>query len=186
MRIIILFAILLGTSPAFAEARWRFAADLDLDAFLQSGVAVSVGVSPAPLPRWRFALSMRSHDLPEFQMSLATDNDDLYVTTPIAVELVAHYRTRANVVLGARAGVVHFHFARIGTFGIDEEFAYGVTPFIGYEWSPIENLYIQPWAGALVPLVRQSHGELPMQEADRTYTKWPSLLRGGVLVGARY
>ena len=191
MRLIFVLTVLVSSAPAFAEplqveARWRFDADVDLDAFLQSGLAVSVGVSPPPLPRWRFALSLRSHDLPGFQMGLASSNEDMYVTMPIAAELVARYRTRVNVVLGARAGMVHLHFARIGTFGIDEEFDYGITPYVGYEWSPIRNVYLQPWLGAMVTLVRQTHGELPMQEADRTYSKWPAMVRGGVTLGARY
>jgi hypothetical protein len=168
------------------EARWRFTADVDADAFLQSGVAVTLGVTPAALPSWRFGLSTRSHDLPEFQMGLGSNNDNMYVTTPIAVEAVAQYRHRVGLVAGARAGVVHLHYTRIGTFGIDEEFNYGITPFVGYEWRPIDRVYIQPWLGAMATVYRQTHGELPMDEADRTYSKWPAAIRGGILIGARY
>jgi hypothetical protein len=157
---------------------------------LQSGVAFSLGVTPATLPRWRFALALRSHDLPDFQSQLSSNNNDLYVTAPIAIEGIAQHRLDNGLVLGARAGVVHLHFTRIGTFGIDEEFDYGVTPFVGYEWRPPgfrgDNVYVQPWVGAMATLYRQAHGELPMQEMDRTYSKWPTALRGGVVVGARY
>ncbi|MDQ3333656.1 MAG: hypothetical protein M4D80_00620 [Myxococcota bacterium] len=174
------------TAPAAAEERWRFSADLDVDTLLQNGMAFSLGVTPAQLPRWRFALALRSHDLPAFQSGLSGSNDELYVTAPIAVEAVTGYRFDRGLVIGARAGVVHLHFARIGTFGIDEEFDYGVTPFVGYEWRPADRIYVQPWLGAMITVYRQAHGELPMQEADRTYSKWPTALRGGIVVGARY
>jgi hypothetical protein len=129
---------------------------------------------------------MRSHDLPEFQTQLSGANDNLYVSAPIAIETIVQRRFDNGVVVGARAGVVHLHFTRIGTFGIDEEFDYGVTPFVGYEWRPTDRVYVQPWLGAMGTLYRQTHGELPMQEEDRTYSKWPTALRGGVVVGARY
>jgi hypothetical protein len=190
---LVLLAAVAFAAPAHAEpslhatdARWRVDAAVDLDAFLQSGIAVSVGVSPAALPRWRFAASLRSHDLPELQMGLASGNDNMYVTVPIAAEVLARYRHGSGAILGARAGMVHLHFTRIGTFGIDEEFDYGVTPFVGYEWSPVAHVYVQPWLGAMITLYRQPHGELPMAEADRTYAKWPAALRGGILLGARY
>jgi hypothetical protein len=177
--------LVLATSAAHAEP-WRFSGDFDIDTVLQSGMAFSLGATPPRLPKWRFALAVRSHDLPEFQSELSSNNDDLYVTMPIAIELVAQRRFDFGLVTGVRAGVVHLHFARMGKFGIDEEFDYGATPFVGYEWRPADNVYVQPWLGAMVTVYRQSHGELPMQEADRTYSKWPTALRGGVVIGARY
>src|SRR5688572_12465480 len=106
---IALFVLVVLASPATAE-RWRFSADFDVDTVLQSGVAFSLGVTPAKLPRWRFALAVRSHDLPDFQAQLSSNNDDLYVTAPIAVEAIAQHRFGHGLVLGARAGVVHLHF----------------------------------------------------------------------------
>ena len=189
MLVCVVLAIATGTAAAdevTVRARWRVSADFDVDTLLQSGMAFSVGVTPAALPRWRFGLSLRSHDLPEAQTGLSGSNDDLYVTAPIAIEAMAMRRLDSGLVLGARAGVVHLHFTRIGTFGIDEEFDYGVTPFVGYEWRPVDHVYVQPWLGAMATLYRQKHGELPMDEADRTYAKWPAALRGGVLLGAVY
>ena len=186
MRFILCAALVITTATASAEDRWRFSADFDVDTLVQSGMAFSLGVTPKQLPRWRFAVALRSHDVPEFQTSLSGNNGDLYVSMPIAVEGLAMHRFDHGVVLGARAGVVHLHFARIGTFGIDEEFDYGVTPFVGYELRPADNVYIQPWLGAMITVHRQTHGELPMQEADRMYSKWPTALRGGIVVGARY
>ena len=192
MRSMLVCAVLAAASTTAAAdeleatARWRVSADFDVDTLLQSGMAFSVGVTPATLPRWRFALALRSHDLPGFQTGLSGSNDDLYVTAPIAAEAIAMRRYDRGLVIGARAGVVHLHFTRIGTFGIDEEFDYGVTPFVGYEWRPIDRVYVQPWLGAMATMYRQKHGELPMLEADRTYSKWPTALRGGLAVGARY
>ncbi len=172
--------------PAEPAPRWRVSGAIALESLLEHGVAATIGVEPAPLPRWRFTLSMGSHDLPDFQIGLSGANDNMYVSVPISIEAGAAYRTRRGLVLGARAGVVHLHFTRLGTFGIDEEFDYGVTPYVGFEWSPVRHVYVQPWLGAMVTLYRQTHGELPMEEAERTYAKWPSALRGGILVGAVY
>ena len=180
-----IIVLVLFASTAHAE-RWRFSGDFDVDTILQSGIGVALGATPARLPKWRFALAVRSHDVPDFQSGLSSSNDDLYVTMPIAIESVVQRRLDIGVVTGVRAGVVHLHFARIGKFGIDEEFDYGVTPFLGYEWRPADNVYVQPWLGAMLTVVRQKHGELPMQEMDRTYSKWPTALRGGIVVGARY
>jgi len=177
--------VILATAPAGADG-WRVSGELDLDTLAQSGIAGSIGVTPARLPRWRFAVAMRSHDIPDFQTSVASTNDGLYASIPIALEASAQRKLANNVVLGALAGVVHFHFARSGTFGIDEEFAWGITPFVAYEWSPVDHVYVKPWLGAMAPLFRQRHGELPMAEADRTYSKWPTLIRGGVALGVEY
>ncbi len=177
---------LAAAEPAAPAARWRFSGAVALESLLEHGIAATLGVEPAPLPRWRFTLSAGSHDLPGFQSELASANDGMYVSVPISVEAGAAYRTRRGLVLGARAGVVHLHFTRLGTFGIDEEFDYGVTPYAGFEWSPLRHVYVQPWVGALVTLYRQRHGELPMDEADRTYARWPAALRGGILFGAVY
>ena len=187
MRTISIIVVLAYAMPARADdARWRFGGELEATALTQEGIALSLGVSAPALPRWRFSLALASHDVPDFQAQLSGDNDRMYVTMPIALEAVAQYRHATGAVAGARVGMIHLHFTRLGTFGIDEEFDYGITPFVGYEWAAHRNIYVQPWLGAMVTLVRQTHGELPMQEADRTYARWPAMLRGGLAIGARW
>jgi hypothetical protein len=179
--------VTLVVSCALAKAahaeRPRAIASFDAPSLVQRGVAAAAGVE---LGRWQLSLALGSHDLWQRQFALASDNAGMYATMPIAVELVARYRTALGIVAGARAGVVHLHFSRTGVSGIDEEFDYGVTPFVGYEWSPIERVFVAPWLGALVTVVRQTHGELPMDETAPRYSTWPAKLRGGIVVGVRY
>ena len=183
-RALIVALVLSSTLAADARAdRVRVTASIDAPSLAQHGVEAAAGVD---LGRWQVALALGSHDLWQRQMALSGDNADMYVTMPIAVELVARYRTRIGLVAGARAGVVHLHFSRTGVAGIDEEFNYGITPFVGYEWSPVDRVYVAPWLGALLTVVRQTHGELPMDEDAPAYASWPAKLRGGLAVGVRY
>jgi hypothetical protein len=185
-----LIAVALALAPsgaaAVAEPRWHVSAALDGDTLLEHGFAASLGVTPAAWPRWRLGIALASHDLAAVQTRLSPHNDDLYATVPVAIEALASRRWDSGLAVGLRAGVVHFHYARMGAFGIDEEFDWGLTPVAAYQWRPAAHLFIEPWLGFLLVLHRQEHGELPMQAVDRTYARWPSLIRGGVSVGARF
>ena len=180
MRSLILLALL--ATPA--TARPHVTADLDAETLGLSGFSATFGIEP--MPHWRFALALASHDLPDAQSHLSSNNDSVYITMPVAVEAIARYRLDNGLVLGGRAGMVHLHVTRIGTFGINEQFDYGLTPFVGYEWQPHPNFYVQPWFGVMLALFSMPHGELPMEETAPDYSTWPTRLRGGITLGARY
>lgn len=180
-------ACAIGASPARAadeRAGWKIGGELDVSSMVAEGLGLSLHTSTPAMPALRLGVFIERKTAPFAGLSPA--NAGWKLTFPLVVEGVATLTPsqRWPLLVGLRAGWLHFHADKESVVGLAEEDWYGLTPFVGWREELGWGFYVSTWGGITLPIfVGRTQAEIDVAEQDRTFNPFPAQVRAGLALG---
>lgn len=180
-------AQVIGASPARAAdelAGWKIGAELDVSSMVAEGFGLSLHTSTPAMPALRLGVFVERKTAPFAGLSPA--NAGWKLTFPLVLEGVATLTPsqRWPLLIGLRAGWLHFHADKESVVGLAEEDWYGLTPFVGWREELGWGFYVSTWGGIALPIfVGRTQAEIDVTEQDRTFNSFPAQVRAGLALG---
>lgn len=170
-------AIALAASTAGAETPHRLHVELDPLPFVLGGYGGQIGVRPAPLPRWRFAVASFSLDVPDRVAELGGNDGFSLRVRPSIAGYALYYPSegRGGWAFGGSLRYLRFRYTRADTPGESADVGQASFEVIaGYKLHPVSTgwargFFAQPWLTVARRLVTRGDAVV----GSRTYDPLP-------------